>query len=102
MYWDAKSVTPLADYRIYVELENGIRGAFDLKPYLDRGVMRELRDVHYFQQVGIVFGAVTWPHGQDIAPDTLLAGLVPEPPPVHHASSLSERAASGRCQAVVK
>ncbi len=68
MYWDAKSVTPLADYRIYVELENGRRGAFDLKPYLDRGVMRELRDVHYFQQVGIVFGAVTWPHEQDIAP----------------------------------
>ena len=58
MYWDAKSVTPLADYRIYVELENGQHGAFDLKPYLDRGVMRELRDVHYFQQVGIVFGAV--------------------------------------------
>ena len=81
MYWDAKSVTPLADYRIYVELEDGHRGVFDLKPYLDRGVMRELRDVHYFRQVGIVFGAVTWPHEQDIAPDTLLAGLVPEPAP---------------------
>ena len=84
MYWDAKSVTPLADYRIYVELENGRRGAFNLKPYLDRGVMRELRDVHYFQQVGIVFGAVTWPHEQDIAPDTLLAGLVLEPSPMPH------------------
>ena len=49
MYWDAKSVTPLSDYRIYVELEDGRRGAFDLKPYLDRAVMRELRDVHYFR-----------------------------------------------------
>jgi hypothetical protein len=81
MYWDAKSVTPLADYRIYVELEDGRLGVFDLKPYLDHGVMRELRDVHYFRQVGIVFGAVTWPHEQDVAPDTLLVGLVPEPPP---------------------
>ena len=44
MYWDAKSVTPLADHRIYVELEDGRRGVFGLKPYLDRGVMRELRD----------------------------------------------------------
>jgi hypothetical protein len=78
MYWDAKSVTPLADYRIYVELEDGHRGVFDLKPYLDRGMMRELRDENYFRQVGIVFGAVTWPHEQDIAPDTLLAGLVSE------------------------
>ena len=85
MYWDVKSVTPLADHRIYVELEDGRRGAFDLKPYLDRGVMRELRNLHYFQQVGIVLGAVTWPHEQDIAPDTLLAGLVPEPPPRYQA-----------------
>ena len=79
MYWDTKVVKPLPDYRIYVELENGQCGVFDLKPYLDRGVMRELRDERYFRQVGIVFGAVTWPHEQDIAPDTLLAGLVPEP-----------------------
>lgn len=82
MYWDTKMVKPLPDYRIYVELESGQCGVFDLKPYLDRGMMRELRDEHYFRQVGIVFGAVTWPHEQDIAPDTLLAGLVPEPPSV--------------------
>lgn len=31
--------------------------------------------MHYFNQVGIVFGAVTWLHEQDIAPETLLAGL---------------------------
>lgn len=43
---------------------------FDLKPYLDRSVFRELRDVNYFNQVGIVFGAVTWPNEQDIAPRT--------------------------------
>jgi hypothetical protein len=32
--------------------------------------------VHYFNQVGILFGAVTWPHGQDIAPETLLAEML--------------------------
>ena len=77
MYWDAKCVKPLPDYRIYVELENGQKGRFDLKPYLDRGVFRELKNVHYFNQVGILFGAVTWPNEQDIAPETLLAELVP-------------------------
>jgi hypothetical protein len=77
MHWDVKQVTPLADYRIYVELEDGSKGIFDLKPYLDRGVFRELKNVHYFNQVSILFGAVTWPHEQDVAPETLLAELVP-------------------------
>lgn len=76
MYWDVKLVKPLPDYRIYVEIENGKKGTFDLKPYLDHGVFRELRNVHYFNQVGILFGAVTWPNEQDIAPETLLAEMI--------------------------
>lgn len=77
MYSDAILVKPLPDYQIYVEIENGSKGVFDMKPYLDRGVFRELRDVGYFNQVGIVFGAVTWPHEQDIAPQTLLNEITP-------------------------
>ena len=77
MEFDVKRVTPLPDYLIYVELFNGSKGIFDVKPYLNNGIMRELRDEHYFQQVGIVFGAVTWPNEQDIAPETLAAELRP-------------------------
>lgn len=77
MYWDVKKVKPLDDYRLYVEIEDGRSGIFDVKPYLDKGVFRELKDVHYFNQVDIFFGAITWPHEQDIAPETLLAKLLP-------------------------
>ena len=77
MHWDVTTVKPLPDYRIYVEMKNGKKGIFDLTPYLDHGVFRELRDVHYFNRVGILFGAVTWPNAQDIAPETLLAEMVP-------------------------
>lgn len=77
MDWEAKTVEPLDDYHILVELVDGRKGVFDLKPYLDRGVLRELQDGHYFSQVGIVFGAVTWPNEQDIAPETLVAELQP-------------------------
>jgi len=77
MYWDAKIVKPLTDYRIYVEIEDGRNGVFDVKPYLNRGVFSELKNVHYFNRVGIQFGAVTWPNEQDIAPETLLAELQP-------------------------
>jgi len=77
MYWDVTTVKPLSDFRIQVEIADGRKGIFDLKPYLDHGVFRELRDVHYFNQVSILFGAVTWPHEQDIAPETLLAEMQP-------------------------
>ena len=77
MHWSVTSVQPLTDCRLLVETEGGKRGIFDMKPYLDFGVFRELRDPDYFKQVGILFGTVTWPHEQDIAPETLLAGLQP-------------------------
>ena len=77
MYWDVKFVKPLSDYRIFVEVEDGRRGIFDLKPYLNHGVFRELQDIHYFNRVSIVLGAVTWHHEQDIAPETLLAEMIP-------------------------
>ena len=76
MFWDVKLVKPLSDFCIYVETENQKKGIFDLKPYLDKGVFKELKNIHYFNQVGILFGAVTWPHEQDIAPETLLAEMV--------------------------
>ncbi len=85
MYWDVKTVTPLSDYRLYVEIADGRRGIFNVKPYLDHGVFRELRNQDYFRQVDIVLGAVTWPHEQDIAPETLVTELVPVDAPPHDA-----------------
>jgi hypothetical protein len=76
MFWDVKLVKTLPDFCIYVETENQKKGIFDLKPYLDKGVFKELKNIHYFNQVGILFGAVTWPNEQDIAPETLLAEMV--------------------------
>ena len=38
MYWDVKNVKPLPNFRIYVELEDGRKGIFDLTPYLNRGI----------------------------------------------------------------
>ena len=80
MYWDVKFVKPMSDYRIYVEIEDGRKGIFDLKPYLELGAFRELQDVSYFNRVGIVFDAVTWPNEQDIAPETLIAEMLPVDP----------------------
>jgi len=77
MYWDVKTVKPLTDYRLYIEIADGRCGIFDVKPYLESGMFCELKDIHYFNQVDILFGAITWPNEQDIAPETLLANLLP-------------------------
>jgi len=77
MDWDVMTVKPLSEYRIYVEIADGRKGIFDLRPYLELGEFRELQDTRYFSQVGILLGAVTWPHGQDVAPETLLAEMTP-------------------------
>ncbi len=74
MHWDVIKVRPLEDYTLYVELEDGREGVFDLKPYLNQSVFRELQDKSYFARVDIVFGAVTWPNEQDIAPRLCLRG----------------------------
>jgi hypothetical protein len=72
---DAVIVRSLPNSELYVELKGGHKGIFDMKPYLDRKPFLPLRSEAYFRQVSIVFGALTWPDDQDIAPQTLLDGL---------------------------
>ena len=61
----------LPDYKIKVTLSNGNKGIFDVKPYLDRGVFKELRDYNYFKRARIEFGTITWPNEQDFSPETI-------------------------------
>lgn len=75
MHWDVVTVRPLANFCIDVTLRDGSHGVFDMTPYLDVGIFQELRDPAYFKRVDVEFDAVTWPNGQDIAPETLHAHL---------------------------
>ncbi|MFH0811471.1 MAG: DUF2442 domain-containing protein, partial [Pseudomonadota bacterium] len=61
----------LPDHRIKVTLSNGSKGVFDVKPYLDRGIFKELKDYNYFRRARIEFGTITWPNEQDFSPETL-------------------------------
>ena len=61
----------LSDYRIRVTLSNGNKGIFDVKPYLDKGIFKELKDYNYFRRARIEFGTITWPNEQDFSPETI-------------------------------
>jgi len=76
MYCDVKKISVLNDYGLFIELENGETGVFDIKPYIETGVFQELRDEYYFSQVYVEYGALTWPHEQDIAPERLYKEMV--------------------------
>ena len=65
------SVKPTDDYKLILTFSNGEVGVYDCSSLLDFGVFKELRDIKYFKQAKVVFGTVSWPHDQDICPDTL-------------------------------
>ena len=39
------------NYTLFVELSDGRSGYFDVKPYLEKGVFKQLKDKNYFKQV---------------------------------------------------
>jgi hypothetical protein len=75
MDWDVTTVRALPDFTLEVELADGRRGVFDLRPFLGRPGLQRLKDPAYFSRVSIRMGALTWPHDEDVAPDTLAANL---------------------------
>lgn len=65
------SVKPLDDFRLELRFSSGEKRVFDCRPYLDKGIFTELKDVSYFRSVRVAFGSVAWPHEQDFSPETL-------------------------------
>ena len=65
------SVKPLAEYRLYVEWEDGKKGTFDCKPYLIGDWYGELLDNEKFFAVRPCGKTIEWENGQDIAPHEL-------------------------------
>jgi hypothetical protein len=65
------AVTANDDFSLDLKFNDGSVKRFDVKPYLDYEVFRELKDLNYFKQVDLAFGTVQWPSEQDISPETL-------------------------------
>ncbi|MDR0868254.1 MAG: DUF2442 domain-containing protein [Planctomycetota bacterium] len=71
MYWSVKSVKPLADYRLELIFANAEKRIFDVTPYLDHGLFRELRDRRFFDRAHIDFDSVAWSDRIDLDPEVL-------------------------------
>ena len=49
MYHGIKEVIPLPDYELLLTFENNEKKKFDLKPYLNKGIFKELHKVELFE-----------------------------------------------------
>ena len=68
---DVIKVKPRKDYTLLLTFKNGEKKVFDVKPYLDKGIFRELKDESLFKTVRPFLGSIQWKNGQDLCPDTL-------------------------------
>lgn len=71
MYWTIKDVKPDNDYILHLIFENGEKRKFDMKPYLEIGIFKELKDVSIFNTVHVNFDTVEWNNKADFDPEIL-------------------------------
>ena len=74
MYFSVKKVEPQTDYSLILTFENGERKRFNMKPYLNTGVFRRLRDAEVFGTARVSFNTVTWGEDIDFDPEALYEG----------------------------
>jgi hypothetical protein len=71
MYLAIIDVEPLRDYQLLLTFENGEKRIFDMKPYLNKGIFKELKDEKLFRSVRVSFDSIEWSNQADIDPEVL-------------------------------
>lgn len=64
-------VKPLEDYKLMLVFENEEKRIKDMKPYLEKGVFKKLKDEEFFKTVKILYGAISWAGEIELCADSL-------------------------------
>lgn len=62
---------PIDNFYLEITFDNGEVKIFDVNPYLDKGIFRQLKNKKIFNAVKVSLGTVSWPGNQDFCPDTI-------------------------------
>ena len=65
------AVRPNDDYTLYLLFDNSEEKVFDVKPYLDKGLFKQLKNIEFFKSVKPCLVSIQWANGLDLCPDTL-------------------------------
>jgi hypothetical protein len=71
MYPSVKEVIPIDNYQLLLTFDNGEKRQFDVKPYLNIGLFKELKNSSLFKTVRVNFDTVEWQNEIDIDPEVL-------------------------------
>lgn len=64
-------VEALEEYQLKITFDNGEIKIKDMKPYLDKGIFKKLKDINVFNNVKIKYGTVSWENNIDMCADSL-------------------------------
>jgi hypothetical protein len=76
MLCNVVAFAPLHNGRLFVELDSGESGVFDMRPYMQSPFFKSLQKPEYFQRAFLEYGVISWPEGQDISPDTIRMEMI--------------------------
>ena len=68
---EIKEVKVLPEYRLLLTFENNEKRIKDMKPYLEKGIFKQLKNKDFFNKVKIAFGTISWGEELDICADSL-------------------------------
>ena len=71
MFFSVKNVIVLDDFLLRLTFKNGEEKIFDMKPYLETGIFKMLKDEKLFRTAKVSFDTVEWENDADIDPETL-------------------------------
>ena len=77
MYLAVKDVRTIENYKLLLTFDDDSVKLFDMKPYLGKGVFKELKDENLFKTVKVSFDSIEWSNGVDVDPETLYQDSYP-------------------------
>jgi len=71
MYLSIIDVKPINNFNLILTFENGEVRQFDMNPYLNQGIFKELKDIAKFNTVRLSFDTIEWDNEADLDPEFL-------------------------------
>jgi hypothetical protein len=70
-YFAVKDVQPIENFELILTFSNKEKRLFDVKPFLKKGIFKELLDEKMFKTVHVSFDTIEWDNEADLDPEIL-------------------------------